>query len=292
MKALRKGAAELFGESIKMGVRFGDADSRRSVTVRVGERDAEQLLFGPEDTISGTVHVDSPSGRRIEHQGIRLELIGQIESVLDRTVTEFTSLVRELVRASRVPLPVLLLPPPPSRRPAPRPCADGRVLRRVHRRSRASYWGGPSSPLSLPTSRSREDPPPPRRVARKPSPAPCPAAPEAAAPAPPAPHHHPPRRYESYDGIHMRLRYFLRLTVAKAYGAKAVHEETFRVYTTTPVDESESNNAIKMEARPRVARAPRTQPRQHVPPPIPVARGPGAGFHLSSVTIGPGAGWD
>jgi len=72
----------------------------------------------------------------------------------------------------------------------------------------------------------------------------------------------------------MRLRYFLRLTVAKAYGAKAVHEETFRVYTTTPVDESESNNAIKMEARPRVARA-RTQPRQHVPPPIPVARGPG-----------------
>jgi len=45
----------------------------------------------------------------------------------------------------------------------------------------------------------------------------------------------------------MRLRYFLRLTVAKAYGAKAVHEETFRVYTTTPVDESESNNAIKME---------------------------------------------
>ena len=56
----------------------------------------------------------------------------------------------------------------------------------------------------------------------------------------------------------MRLRYFLRLTVAKAYGAKAVHEETFRVYTTTPVDESESNNAIKMEARPRVARAPRT----------------------------------
>ena len=59
MKALRKGAAELFGESIKMGVRFGDADSRRSVTVRVGERDAEQLLFGPEDTISGTVHVDS-----------------------------------------------------------------------------------------------------------------------------------------------------------------------------------------------------------------------------------------
>mmetsp|Transcript_18599 Transcript_18599/g.62629 ORF Transcript_18599/g.62629 Transcript_18599/m.62629 type:complete len:232 (-) Transcript_18599:226-921(-) len=97
-------------------------------------------------------------------------------------------------------------------------------------------------------SRSREDaPPPPRRVARKPSPAPCPAAPEATAPAPPAPHHHLPRRYESYDGIHMRLRYFLRLTVAKAYGAKAVHEETFRVYTTTPVDESESNNAIKME---------------------------------------------
>ena len=88
-----------------------------------------------------------------------------------------------------------------------------------------------------------------------------------------------------------RRSYFLRVSVGRSYSGKLIHEETFRVYTTTPVDESESNNAIKMEARPRVARA-RTQPRQHVPPPIPVARGPGAGFHLSSVTIGLGAGWD
>jgi vacuolar protein sorting-associated protein 26 len=53
--------------------------------------------------------------------------------------------------------------------------------------------------------------------------------------------------YESYDGIHMRLRYLLRITVARSYGAKAVHEETFRVYTAATGEEEEGVGAIKME---------------------------------------------
>ena len=36
-------------------------------------------------------------------------------------------------------------------------------------------------------------------------------------------------RYESYEGINVRLRYFLRVSVMRNYSGKLVHEETFRV---------------------------------------------------------------
>ena len=42
------------------------------------------------------------------------------------------------------------------------------------------------------------------------------------------------RRYESYEGINVRLRYFLRVTVLRNYSGKLVHEETFRVQAAAP----------------------------------------------------------
>lgn len=98
MNTLRGASESLFGTSIKLRIRFADAESRKTVSVKIGNKQSEQLLFGPHDAVRGVVHVDSPGGRRLEHTGIRLELIGQIESLLDRTTHEFTSLVRELVR--------------------------------------------------------------------------------------------------------------------------------------------------------------------------------------------------
>ena len=44
--------------------------------------------------------------KKLEHMGIKVELIGLIELLQDRSNTyEFTSLVRELAPAARVPLP-------------------------------------------------------------------------------------------------------------------------------------------------------------------------------------------
>ena len=53
------------------------------------------------------------------------------------------------------------------------------------------------------------------------------------------------KQYESYDGINVRLRYFVRVTIARQYSSKIVHEETIRVHVAT--DEPETNNSIKME---------------------------------------------
>jgi len=100
MNALRGASESLFGTGVKLSIRFADAEARKTVSVKVGDKRSEQLLFGPHDAVRGKVHIDPPGGRRLEHTGVRLELIGQIESLLDRTVHEFTSLVRELVRLS------------------------------------------------------------------------------------------------------------------------------------------------------------------------------------------------
>lgn len=159
----------LFGSSAKVSICFSDEESRRKVPVKVGDLETEQFLFGQSDSVIGTMTVD-PGGRKLEHQGIKLEIIGQIELLYDRSNTfEFTSLVREL-----------------------------------------------EGPGELQASKAYEfeftevDKP-----------------------------------HESYDGINVRLRYFLRTTVQRAYGRTIVHEENFRVHTTS--DEAESNQSIKME---------------------------------------------
>jgi len=161
----------LFGSAAKVAVRFNDEESRKKVPVKVGDAEVEQFLFGQTDSVIGSVTVDV-GGRKLEHQGIKLEIIGQIELLYDRSNTyEFTSLVREL-----------------------------------------------EGPGELQASKSYEfeftdvDKP-----------------------------------HESYDGINVRLRYFLRTTIQRAYSRTIVHEENFRVHQTAASDEPEASQSIKME---------------------------------------------
>ena len=45
----------MFGSSAKVVINFSDAGTRKTVTVKQGDSEMEQFLFGPEDKISGTV---------------------------------------------------------------------------------------------------------------------------------------------------------------------------------------------------------------------------------------------
>lgn len=53
------------------------------------------------------------------------------------------------------------------------------------------------------------------------------------------------KQYESYDGINVRLRYFLKVTIARQYNTNVTHEQDFRVYVLQY--EPEINSSIKME---------------------------------------------
>lgn len=67
-----------------------------SPTVKVkGKRGEEETLplFGNKHTLSGTVKVSPVPGKRVEHQGIRVQLLGEIELATERGYPhEFVSL--------------------------------------------------------------------------------------------------------------------------------------------------------------------------------------------------------
>jgi len=57
---------------------FDGQESRAKKTLKVpGQDPVEVPLYTGQDTVSGVVDISVPSGKKVEHQGIRIELIGQ-----------------------------------------------------------------------------------------------------------------------------------------------------------------------------------------------------------------------
>lgn len=57
---------------------LSDAERRKKVEVRNEEGKKDRLyLYYDGETVSGTVHI-RPKGKKLEHQGIKVEFIGQI----------------------------------------------------------------------------------------------------------------------------------------------------------------------------------------------------------------------
>lgn len=162
-----------FGPSTVVDVTFEApfAAPLKTVTVKAENGTPEPLtLFSGNDTLAGAVHVTPPPGKKVEHTGVKVELIGQIELYNDRSNThDFIALVRELD-------------------------APGEI-------TEAQRWPFEFNRVEM--------------------------------------------QYESYRGAHVKLRYFLRVTVARAFGTPLVKEFLFWVRNPQPAPEV--NNSIKME---------------------------------------------
>jgi hypothetical protein len=87
-----------FGTTCDLKIEFKNQSDLKKVQSKNENGDMEELyLFTGNDDISGTVSCDIPKAKKIEHIGIKIELIGMIEYLYDRgNPYEFTSLVREL----------------------------------------------------------------------------------------------------------------------------------------------------------------------------------------------------
>lgn len=129
------------------------------------------ICDGPEiETVAGSINVVMSKGKKIEHVGIKVELIGQIELFYDRgNHFEFSSLMRELA--------------PPG------------VLR-----------DSETFPFEFPKQE---------------------------------------KLHESYNGINVRLRYFIKFSIARQYSSNIVKEQDFWVQKIA--QEPDINNSIKME---------------------------------------------
>ncbi|KAM3725235.1 Vacuolar protein sorting-associated protein [Dirofilaria immitis] len=87
-----------FGQAAEISIKLDDADNRKVAKIRCEEGGQEtHFLFYDGETISGTVGVAVK--KKFDHQGIRIEFIGQIELNYDRgNQHDFITLMKELAR--------------------------------------------------------------------------------------------------------------------------------------------------------------------------------------------------
>jgi len=89
-----------FGQSADVSIKLSDADKRKKVDLKGADGDSKKkaCLYYDGESVSGQVEVKlKQAGKKLEHYGIKVEFIGQIELIYDRgSRHEFTSLVKEL----------------------------------------------------------------------------------------------------------------------------------------------------------------------------------------------------
>ncbi|XP_071449523.1 vacuolar protein sorting-associated protein 26B-like [Hetaerina americana] len=90
-----------FGQGAEIDIVLDGTENRKMAEIKSEDGKKERhLLYYDGETVSGKVNVTlKKNGSRLEHQGIKIEFIGQIELYYDRgNHHEFTSLVKELAR--------------------------------------------------------------------------------------------------------------------------------------------------------------------------------------------------
>lgn len=151
-------------------IRLDDEEKRRVVHVTTEKGVEDLLLYQGTETVKGTVTVAVMEGKKLEHMGVKVELVGQIELFYDRgNHYDFTQVVKEIEQPG--------------------------VLQ-----------GSKDYPFEFASV---------------------------------------PKEYETYNGINVRLRYFVQVTITRQYATNLTKQRDFFVQNTSI--EPETNTGIKME---------------------------------------------
>ncbi|XP_012269243.1 vacuolar protein sorting-associated protein 26B-like [Athalia rosae] len=89
-----------FGQSAEIEIILDGGETRKTADIKSEDGKKERhLLYYDGETVSGKINVSLRKAGKLEHQGVKVEFIGQIELYYDRgNHHEFTSLVKELAR--------------------------------------------------------------------------------------------------------------------------------------------------------------------------------------------------
>ncbi|CAL1404310.1 unnamed protein product [Linum trigynum] len=87
-----------FKPPCNISIVFADRRTRKQVALKKENGQTVMVpLYQSQEIIAGEVVVEPGQGKKVEHNGIKIELLGQIELYFDRgNFYDFTSLVREL----------------------------------------------------------------------------------------------------------------------------------------------------------------------------------------------------
>lgn len=94
-----------FGQSAEVSIVLTGSDKKKQVDVKNEDGKREKLfLYYDGETVSGKVQViPKIPGKKLDHNGIKIEFMGQIELFYDRgNHHEFTSLVKELAKPGEI----------------------------------------------------------------------------------------------------------------------------------------------------------------------------------------------
>ncbi|KAJ6331710.1 hypothetical protein OIU76_010152 [Salix suchowensis] len=160
-----------FKPSCNISTTFSDAKNRKQVPMKKENGQTVMVpLFHSQENIAGKISIEPLPGKKVDHNGVKVELLGQIEMYFDRgNFYDFTSLVREL----DVP---------------------GEIYER-------KTYPFEFSTVEMP--------------------------------------------YETYNGVNVRLRYVLKVTVTRGYAGSIIEYQDFLVRNYSPPPTI--NNCIKME---------------------------------------------
>ena len=61
-----------------MAIHFDDEDTRKAVEVKTESGVERLFLFRGKEAVKGTVVVTPNAGKKVEHTGVKIELLGQI----------------------------------------------------------------------------------------------------------------------------------------------------------------------------------------------------------------------
>lgn len=151
-----------FGSGPSIEIAFNESEDRlkKSVKIPGAENTEELLIYEGQEPVTGTVNVIVPASKKVDHLGIKIEMIGLIELYYDRgNSIKFTTLVRELEPAGTL-----------------------------------------NATKAYPFEFSTEKP------------------------------------YESYTGINVRLRYFVRVTITRNYNGSFSKEQDILVQNISPIN--------------------------------------------------------
>ena len=152
-----------------INITFDDEEARPKQVIKVKNQDSEEMpVYNGNDNIAGKIQILVPPGKKLEHIGIKVELLGLIELYFDKgNSIKFCHMMRELEN--------------------PGVLQQNKVI---------------------PFEFSTEKP------------------------------------YETYSGMNVRLRYFVRVTIGRNYGSSVVKEKDFALHNYQSI----AQQAIAAEA--------------------------------------------
>ncbi|KAJ1501013.1 hypothetical protein HMI56_003487, partial [Coelomomyces lativittatus] len=92
-----------FTPTAEIDIRFDGEEQREWVDVQLTKEKREQFpLYHDGESVAGTVTLRVRNGRKLEHQGVRIQLIGQIEIYPEKAPHPFISLGQELLAPGEI----------------------------------------------------------------------------------------------------------------------------------------------------------------------------------------------